>query len=319
MKKIMYLALSILTIGLLLESCNAGDNNESNTKIKIGYLKMVSSLTHFVALENGYYKDEGLEIEANPIKTSDLIAQDLVAGHIDIAIELSIVPLLKQNESSPKSTKIFSISSITSENGFDGILVEDEAPFKKLQDLAGKRIGVFPGSTAKNSLKEVFKQFYPTSHMPEFIVIDPPLHIQTLANGEVDAIFAYEPNLTIGMVKNNFRKISTSIYALQYTPNPIGVGAVNSQWLSENPKNAKAFFKAIDKAVKFIQENPSKAREILSKATKLDSTVANKINIMPMSYSTNIDQNNLKGYIDILKKIGEINYIPNTKDICIEQ
>ena len=64
---------------------------------------MVSSLTHFVAVEKGYYKEEGLEVEANPIKTSNLIAQDLVAGHIDVGIELSIVPLLKQLENSPNA------------------------------------------------------------------------------------------------------------------------------------------------------------------------------------------------------------------------
>lgn len=309
------LALFALTVfALALSSCNPTTKNK---KIKVGYLPMVSSLTHFVAVEKGYYKDEGLEVEANPIKTSNLIAQDLVAGHIDAGIELSIVPLLKQLENSPNSAKIFSISSITNENGFDGILVKSNSTMTKLEDLARKKVGVFPGTTAKKSLAEIFKTKFPNLEIPIFIELDPPLHIQSLENGDIDGLFTYEPTLTLGIVKNGFKKISTSIYALQYSPNPIGVAAVNNKWLEENPETAKAFFRAIDKAVGFIKNNPTEARQILATATKLDTNVANAMNIMPLSASTQIDFKNLKGYLDVLKNIGEIKSTPSPQDICI--
>jgi len=311
------LALFALTIfALVLSSCNTTTKNK---KIKVGYLPMVSSLTHFVAVEKGYYKDEGLEVEANPIKTSNLIAQDLVAGHIDVGIELSIVPLLKQLENSPNSAKIFSISSITSENGFDGILVKSNSTMTKLEDLAGKKVGVFPGTTAKKSLAEIFKTKFPNLELPTFIELDPPLHIQSLENGDIDGLFTYEPTMTLGIIKNGFKKISTSIYAMQYSPNPIGIAAINNKWLKENPETAKAFFRAIDKAVDFIKKNPAEARQILAKATKLDTNVANAMNIMPLSASTQIDFNNLKGYLDVLKNIGEIKSTPNPQDICVKQ
>ncbi len=311
------IALFALTVfALVFTSCNTTTKNK---KIKVGYLPMVSSLTHFVAVEKGYYKDEGLEVEANPIKTSNLIAQDLVAGHIDAGIELSIVPLLKQLENSPNAAKIFSISSITSENGFDGILVKSNSTMTKLEDLSGKKIGVFSGTTAKNSLAEIFKTKFPNLTLPTFIELDPPLHIQSLENGDIDGLFAYEPTLTLGIVKNGFKKISTSIYAMQYSPNPIGIAAVNNKGLEENPETAKSFFKAIDKAVDFIKNNPSEARKILAKATNLDENVANAMNIMPLSASTQIDFNNLKGYLDVLKNIGEIKSTPNPQDICIKQ
>lgn len=314
------LALFALTIfALVLSSCNSCNTTTTNNKIKVGYLPMVSSLTHFVAVEKGYYKDEGLEVEANPIKTSNLIAQDLVAGHIDVGIELSIVPLLKQLENSPNSAKIFSISSITSENGFDGILVKSNSTMTKLEDLAGKKVGVFPGTTAKKSLAEIFKTKFPNLELPTFIELDPPLHIQSLENGDIDGLFTYEPTMTLGIIKNGFKKISTSIYAMQYSPNPIGIAAINNKWLKENPETAKAFFRAIDKAVDFIKKNPAEARQILAKATKLDTNVANAMNIMPLSASTQIDFNNLKGYLDVLKNIGEIKSTPNPQDICVKQ
>ncbi|MDP1728466.1 MAG: ABC transporter substrate-binding protein [Bacteroidota bacterium] len=322
MKKYLKLIILILGVGTISSIEICCNNQIHSNKIKIGYLPMVSSLTHFVALEKGYYKEEGFgedDIEANPIKTSNLIAQDLVAGHIDAGIELSIVPLLKQLETTPNSAKIFSISSITSANGFDGILVKSNSILTKLEDLSGKKVGVFPGTTAKKSIAEIFKSNYPDLEIPIFVELDPPLHIQTLENGEIDALFTYEPTLSLGIVNYGFKKISTSVYAIQYSPNPIGVAAINARWLEENPKIAKAFFNAIDKSVEFILKNPIEARQILAKATKLNKNVADTMNIMPLSLSTQIDFNNLKGYLEKLKSMDEIKKVPLPQDICIKQ
>lgn len=301
---------------LILSSCNS---HPEKSRVKVGYLPMVSSLTHFVAMEKGYYKDEGLEIEANPIKTSNLIAQDLVAGHINVGIELSVIPLLKQLENAPDAAKIFSTSNITSDNGFDGILVNSKSKATTLMDLAGKKIGVFPGTTAKNALAEIFTSKFPNAQLPVFVELDPPLHIQSLENGDVDGLFTYEPTLTLGIVKNNFKKISPSIYALQYSPNPIGIAAINTKWQEQNIEVSKSFFKAIDRAVEFIKNNPAEARGILAKATKLDSNVANAMNIMPLSKSSEIDFQNLQGYLEILKRSGEIKSVPKAQNICIKR
>jgi ABC-type nitrate/sulfonate/bicarbonate transport system substrate-binding protein len=308
--------IALITFAIVLSSCTTTSHKNA---IKVGYLPMVSSLTHFVAVEKGYYKDEGLDVQAQQIMTSNLIAQELVAGNIDVAIELSIIPILKQLEKAPNAAKIFSISSITSENGFDGVLVQSNSQLVKLEDIAGKITGVFPGTTAKNSLYDIFKKQYPDLALPVCIELDPIVHIQSLANGDIDALFAYEPTLTLGIVNNSFHKISNSIYAIQYSPNPIGVGAVNDKWLVENPETAKAFFTAIDRAVEFIENNPIEARRILAKATDLDENIANEMNIMPLSLSTNIDYTNLRGYLDVLKNLGEIDETPPPKDICIHE
>ncbi len=307
---------AILLATMVFSGCS---NQPKNKKIKVGYLPMVSSLTHFVALEKGYYKDEGLDVEANPIKTSNSLAQDLIAGHIDVAIELSIVPLLKQLEMSTNAVKIFSISNITSENGFDGIVVKSNSTLTKLEDLSGKKVGVFPGSTAKKTLATIFRNRYPTLELPIFFELDPSLHIQSLETGDIDALFAYEPTLTLGIYKNGFKKVSTSVYAMQYSPNPIGVAAVNTKWFDDNPKLAKSFFRAIDRAVSFIEQYPTEARKILVKSTKVDPNIAEKMNIMPLSESTNIDFENLDGYLEILKNMGEIKINPKAFNICTKQ
>ncbi|MCB0516819.1 MAG: ABC transporter substrate-binding protein [Bacteroidetes bacterium] len=321
MKKLILVVILGLTF---LTGCkNSQDEKNQNApiihKVTVGYLNMVSSLTHFVALENGYYKEQNLEVVGNPIATSNLIAQELVAGHVDVGIELAITPALKQLEQAPNSIKIFSTSNITTENGFDAIVVKQNSSIHNLQDLAGKKVGGFPGTTAKVSLLQLFKEKYPDLEQPEFIQLTPNLHIQSLETGDIDALFAYEPVLSTGIVKHNFRIIFPSVYGTQFTPNPIGVGAVNQKWLEDNPETAKAFFKAIDQAVQFIEENPVKAKNILAIATNIDSDIAQNMNTLPLSKSTKIDLANLDKYLTLLKGLNEINEVPKASTICIKQ
>lgn len=319
MKYIYLLFFSIIVFIGCKNKSEKQENSSGIQKVKVGYLNMVSSLTHFVAQENGYYLEENLLVEGNPIQSSNLIAQELVAGHINVGIELSIVPVLKQLELAPNSIKIFSTSNITIDNGFDAIVVKQNSSIQNLQDLAGKKVGGFPGTTAKVSFLQLFKGKFPDLEQTEFIQLTPNLHIQSLETGDIDALFAYEPVLSTGIVKYNFRTIFPSVYGTQFTPNPIGVGAVNEKWLEENRETAKAFFKAIDKAVQFIEKNPVKAKDILAKATNIDSEIAQNMNTLPLSTSTEIDLVNLDKYLLLLKELNEINEVPSASSICIKQ
>jgi ABC-type nitrate/sulfonate/bicarbonate transport system substrate-binding protein len=310
-----------LCLGLLaFTSCSKEDGLPK--RIRVGYLPMVSSLTYFVAVENRYFIDEDIEIQATPIKTSNGIAQDLVAGNIDAAIELSIVPLLKSIGSDGAKFRVFSISAITVSNGFDGVLVQTNSPVKSLEDLSGKKVGTFPGTTAIATFSTVFANRYPGRPLPMFKPIDPSLHLQSLANGEVDAVHAYEPTLTIGVVEHGFKNVSASIYGLQLSPNPIGVAAVNSDWYRKNSGNkgaAKALFRALDRSVRFIETNPEEARRILAKYTGASPQVTASVRIMPMSESSRIDLKNLQQYLDILSSIKETTNAISVKAVLISE
>jgi ABC-type nitrate/sulfonate/bicarbonate transport system substrate-binding protein len=320
MKKISFkqLALCACVSTFLLQSGCTDD-----PVVKVGYLPMVSSLAHFVAKDQGYYEQEGVKIEETQIATSDLIANNLVSGHIYAAIELSITPLLTYAEkaASQNAVKIYSISDITVDNGFDGILVKNESPIRELKDLSGKKIGLFPGSTAENFFKTIFNRDCQGLALPELISIPPNTHIQQLEGGHIDALYTYEPQLSIGMISHKFRKICPSIYALHFSPCPIGVAAVNSSWAEKNPKLLKSYLKAIDKAIVFIRENPVKAREILVTAVGYEPEIAQSMNIMPMSLSTEVSGSKelIQKYLEALKVMNEINVIPDIENITLNE
>jgi NitT/TauT family transport system substrate-binding protein len=324
MKKVTIIGIALIIIsGLVFTGCNSCSKKEDSQleKVKVGYLPMVSSLAHFVAKDQGYYEQEGVKIVESQINTSDLIANDLVAGQINAAIELSLTSLLQsveKNANATEAVKIYSMSDITEDNGFDGIVVREDSPVTELKDLSGKKMGIFPGNTSRNFLTTIFKTKYPDLPLPEFIDIAPSSHIQQLESGHIDALYTYEPNLTTGIVKNKFRKICPSIYAIHFSPSPIGVAAANASWANRNPELLKAYLKAIDKAIVFIRENPVEARKILVKAVGYDTEIANSMNIMPMSQSTEVDKTHLQKYFEALIEIGEIKVVPDINSITLK-
>jgi NitT/TauT family transport system substrate-binding protein len=283
--------------------CNTGINNRNSPlkRIRIGYLPMVSSLTYFVAVENGYFVDEQLDIDAKSIKSSDDMAQDLINGHIDLAVELAIVPLLQSMGKGAPNFSIFSVSKIVEGSAFDGILVKKDSGLNSLASLSKKKLATFSGSTSPASIEAVFRDKCPGVALPEFVKnVRPGDQLNALEKGEVDAIHAYEPVLTIGKKKSGFVEAFGSIYAAQLSPNPIGVAAVNREFANGHRDECSRAISALDKAVKYIRDKPQDARDILAKYTKVDPNICRDMQIMPMSYSTEDCEAILDQYLKIL-------------------
>ena len=291
-------ALSVAGCG----GCGTQTSGTSASKVRVGYLPMVSSLTYFVAVERGYFVDEKLELEANPVNTSDLLSQQLLAGHIDLAVELAIVPLLQSLSGSKPRFGLFSVSKIVDGSAFDGILVKKNSGLKTLESLSQKKIASFPGTTSPASIAAVFGAKCPGKPLPTFeLNVKPADQLNALGRGEVDAIHAYEPILTIGKKKFGYVEAFGSVYAAQLSPNPIGVAAVNREFEEKNPDVCRRAISALDKAVKFIEDKPQDARAILAKYTKADPEICREMQIMPMSVSNEDHDAILDHYLTILE------------------
>lgn len=299
---------------------NDSDEKIGNPEITMGYLPMISSLTYFVAVEEGYFIEEDLDVRGIPIATSDNIASSLVNGDIDIGVELAISPLLRKIADGPKSSydqptvKVFSHSLIDESNGFDSVLVKADSPINSWKDLSGKTIAAFPGTTAERTIYDVFRRDFGSTPPPTVMTKVPTLHLASLESGEVQALHTYEPFLTQGLVVKKFRRIRSSLYAAQMPldqsgqrmKSPVGVAAINSAWARKNPKLAAKALRALDRAVTFINKYPDRSRVIAAKFTGSSPNVTATMNIMPMTRSDQMDTNLIQTYINILLEMKDL-------------
>ena len=297
------------TLGILfflaISFSSLARSRDESTTVRIGYLNITASLPLFIAEEKGFLSDEGINYEALPIATSNQLVDGIVAANLDVFIESSAVPVLAVQSQAPGRLKVFSVSSITKKAPFDAILVKEGSPIQNLPNLAGNKIGVFPGSTATTLLKKYLSDIGIDVSGITFIPIPPQNQITSLLTGSVDALHAYEPTIAIGLEKG-LRQIYGSVYADMLEPNPQGVAVISTKFLKEHPRIAKKAISALERAMVFMREDETEARKILAKRLNLDVSVANRSGFLYMLPHKEIDAAVFQKYADMLTTLGEI-------------
>jgi NitT/TauT family transport system substrate-binding protein len=305
MKKLPLFVIALLLAVILSASCQT-TSPQTQPAVRIGYLELVTNLPFFVAEEKGFFADASLEYVAIPYPTSNQLAEDLAAGHIDCFTGASVVPVLQSELDSPGKIKIFSTSRITEQNPFDAIFVVDSSPIHTITDLKGKKIAVFPGTTAAALLKKFLTDNGVDTSTVTFVPLPAEKHIDTLTEGKVDAIYAYEPTVTAAAGNPMLRKLHGSVYAALLSPNPISVSAINSAFAKKHPKTAASLIAAFERAFDFLVTHDEESRDVLAKRTGLPQNVAEQCNLLYMLPHHKIDPENLRKFALLLQQIGEI-------------
>lgn len=230
----------------------------------------------------------------------------IIAGTLDAFVEASAVPVLAVELQAPGRLKVFSVSSITQEHPFDSILIPANSSIKTVQNLAEKKIGVFPGSTATTLLKSFLSKEGVDVSKITFVPLPPQNHLTALLEGSVDAVHAYEPTIAIALSRNDVKQLYGSVYAAMLDRNPQGVAVISTKFLKSEPKTAKAVVSALERAIVFMREHEIESRAILAKRLSLHEDVAKRSVFLYMVPHSEIDPAVFQNYADMLSSLGEL-------------
>jgi NitT/TauT family transport system substrate-binding protein len=128
---------------------------------KVKYAEVVRTIFYlpkYVALENGYFKQEGLDIDLTTAGGGDRGTAMLLAGQVDIALQGPETLIFVENSESPEKVKMF--SAITTTDGLFLLSRQKVAAGDfKWDMLKGKRVmGWRPGSTPAVFLEHVMRK-----------------------------------------------------------------------------------------------------------------------------------------------------------------
>lgn len=276
------------------------------TTVRIGYLNITASLPLFIAEEKGFFVEEGVKYQSVPIATSNQLVDGIVANNLDAFIESSAVPVLAVELQSPGRLKVFSVSAITKKAPFDSLLVKESSSIKTLADLSGKKIGVFPGSTATTLLKKFLTDKGVNTSGITFTPIPPQNQLTALQSESVDVLHAYEPTTAIALSRGGIRQLDGSVYAEMLDPNPQGVAVVSNKFLQEHSALALKVIRALERAMVFMRDHDAESRQIMAKKLGLDKAVADRSVFLYMLPHQEVEPAVLQKYADMLTGLGEL-------------
>jgi NitT/TauT family transport system substrate-binding protein len=276
----------------------------SAEKVTIGHLAVVPSLPTYVAMEKGFFTEQGLEPELVLFQSGTDIVDALVAGRIDAECMGAITGNWFAAQGAPDKFKIFLVYAADSNvDNTMVVVVKKDSSMKDLKGLQGKKVGTFPGATSVALAKAIIRKKTDPNKVI-FTEIPPPNMIQALAAGQIDAYFSPEPFGMIAVYQGIGRYLIKSPCTLLGLKKGIVGGAFSfsAKFLQERPEVAKKVKAAIEKGADYIKTNEQEARGFLSKYTPLPPPVAARIPFEKWIKIKNLYKKSPQLYFDLLYK-----------------
>ena len=214
-KKVQGLLMGVLVIfmmGLALSGCGKGPEPAKTesakpvaakqvTKVSVGILKLTSSAPIFIAMEKGFFKEQGIEIEPQWFDAAHPIAVATASNKVQVGatgITASLFNMVAggQNLSivadKGREQKGYSSSAVVMRTDLW------EAGAKKIEDLKGKRVGITQtGSTFHYMLGRLLETKGLKLSDVEIVPLGKLSALMAALQGkQVDAVILNEPNIT---------------------------------------------------------------------------------------------------------------------------
>jgi NitT/TauT family transport system substrate-binding protein len=101
-----------------------------------------------------------------------------------------------------------------------------------------------------------------------------------VAGGNVAAAALYEPYLSQSLLRKDGKLLGWIIGGRPFERMESTLVAFGAELYRDKPKTVKAFLRAYLQAVEWINKNPERARDILTKWTELDQKIGRKMQLL---------------------------------------
>ena len=220
-----------------------------------------------LAIEKGYFREEGLEVTVKYLSGGGEIPPAMVAGSIQVAIAA-------HNNAMSMISRGFPIKVIATVNdisGAMGIAVRNSLNVRSPRDLEGKRLGTFVYGGTMDFLAKMAARHGVDRSKLKVINLQPPDLAPTFARGDIDAALIWEPHLTrtarqggtvvLTGTRANFPE-KKETYSFWGWP---AVVFTTQDFIDKNPNTLVALLKGLARGDDFVHSNRVEAIKILSR------------------------------------------------------
>jgi NitT/TauT family transport system substrate-binding protein len=254
---------------------------ESSPKIRIGFWPIAAGLPFFVALDKGYFKEAGLDVESVKFAAPPQIVEAMIAGRLEGSANGTASAALAIGElASPGLVKIFASNPSNVKNVLDEFIVASGSTYKSIKDLAGKRIASGPGIQNTTLARTVLER----NGVTDAQIVEVPIgqHVGAIIAGQVDAAYTLEPTGTVGRLAGATRVLEGGVIATYVLGDPMapwfgGSASLTTDFIKKNPGVAKKYIAAYARGINFVRASPGEARKYLAGYTAIEGDLAKQV------------------------------------------
>lgn len=255
-RRALLLGLAALCTLCALPACDLASDDG---KLKVGVLPILDVLPLYVAEQEGYFKDEGIQVELVPFASALERDAAFQSGQIDGEVN-DLVSTALLNRDQDQARVVRTAMRATPDKAMFAILASGKSDIHKPADLKGVEIaasmntvieyvvdrllqaeGLAPGEIAKTEVPKI------------------PVRLELLSKGNVQAASLPEPLASLG-VADGARIVVDDRAHTEYGQSIV---TFSTRALARKPAALKRLLSAYERAVSAINTEPEKYRSLL--------------------------------------------------------
>ncbi|MBI4439443.1 NrtA/SsuA/CpmA family ABC transporter substrate-binding protein [Candidatus Woesearchaeota archaeon] len=244
----------------------------TNTKtVQLAINTLPNSALIHIAQENGYFLEQGLDVQYKPFVTGKLALDALLGGGADIATSADVpitLAVLANQEISVVATVEYSRDNIR-------VIARKDSGINKPLDLEGKKISTTKGGGPMFYTDKFLEKYNIDKSKVSMVYLTPNEMVTALIKKDIDAFIVFEPAPSIAIKEIGIDKLTifedSDIYGETWNI------VVMKDYADKNSDTIKKFLKALVIAEEFMEKNPKESLAIVAKYSGNDELTTNQV------------------------------------------
>lgn len=252
-------------------------------KLRVSIIPINDVTPLFAAVKQGYFAEEGIEIDTAPSAGGAVGIPGLMAGSYDIVYGNVVSMLLAAQQGIDirviaPGTKIEKV-----QDDFSAMVTRSDSGIATGKDLEGKNVGV---NTRNNVIWLYARAWIKASggdpDKVTFREVPHPQMEDALRQKQIDAGFMVIPYVALATAKPEFKAIAHPYSTVQLGVD-VGQYLTTAKFLTDRPQTAAKFLRALRRGVEWYNANrgTQPLLEIVSGFTKIEVDLLKKVNMSP--------------------------------------
>jgi len=249
--------------------------------VKLGDLAAISNAAVYIAIEKGFFKEQGVVTEISNFASAAKQVPALVAGELEVSVGSATAGLFNAVAQQAPFRIVADKGQAREGYGFSLLAVRkdlvDSGQVKSFKDLKGKKIAILAKGNIQHYLVgKMAEEVGLTFNDIELSFLDAPNQVTAFETKAIDAAYAVEPWVARFTERGVAVRFRTPDQVKGLGPVQVGVIIYSGKFITERRPVAQRWMNAYLKAADLFHKNGTKDPEIaaiLEKYTKVPAKV----------------------------------------------
>ncbi len=283
-------------------------------KVRVATFLASSELPFYIALERGYFQQAGIEVEAIPFATTQLILQAVVTGDVDAVAIMNALEMLNVDVLRPDTGVFISLNGQNSRYQIEQFIARPDFRGTTLKDLRGARLFSAPGPANMGVARRVLAANGLVAGK-DYTLQELPMGVQlgAIKGRNFDAGYTLEPIASLMVAQGAAKRLEVGVIStyLLGDKDALAVtagGALAAKFVREHPDVAARYASAWARAIHDANTDPT-VRSLLVKYMNVPASLAPTVPLVHFEMVRDLGAReiaNLQRYCDFGVSIGVV-------------